>query len=308
MNRNTKAAAVSIASNAFLLVLKLIVGLITNSISVISAAADSLNDLAASIIAFFSVRESAKPADVEHPYGHGKIENMSMVVQAILIFAAAVYVIREAVQKILIPRPIESPILAVSVMGTTAILDFFVSRYLISVANETDSAAIRADAYHLTTDVWTSIGVLIGLTLVYITDIQIFDPILALIIAAAIIRVAYQLSRDAIYILLDVRLPEAELRELEHIVMATPRIVGFHQFRTRRAGPCREVDYHLIVPANMQVVEAHSIAECIESKMRESFPNTTVVTHIEPDTNEIITEPNTAVKDNQLEDETSHSP
>ena len=308
MNRNTRAASISVASNIFLLVLKLIVGLITNSVSVLSAAADSLNDLTASTIAFFSVRASAMPADAEHPYGHGKIENISMALQALLIFAAAVYVIREAIQKILFPKPIEAPVLAVIVMGITAILNYFVSKYLLSVADETDSAAIRADAYHLTTDVWTSISVIVGLSIVYITDIQIIDPIIALFIAAAILRVAYRLSHDAIIILLDVRLPEAELKQLEQIVMTTPRIVGFHQFRTRRAGPCREVDYHLIVPANMPVVEAHTIAEYIENKMRESFPNTTVVTHIEPDTNEIVSEPNTAVKDNQLEDEASHSP
>lgn len=279
--------------------MKVVVGLTSGSISVLSAAADSLNDLAASGIAFLSVRASGQPADAEHPYGHGKIENISAALQALLIFIAAVYIIHEAIDKILNPRPLRAPGTAMAVMVMTAVVDLAVSRYLLRVARETDSSAIRADAYHLTTDVWTAVAVFAALALVYTTGIQIFDPIAALIVAAAIIRVAVTLTLEAAGVLIDVRLPLHEQRELERIVMATAGVVGFHRLRTRKSGPYREIDYHLIVPATTPVLEAHAIAEKIEDAMRTRFPNMTIVTHIEPDTVAETGEPDTELRRSQ---------
>lgn len=280
--------------------MKLIVGLITGSISVISAAADSLNDLAASIIAFFSVRASIVPADEEHPFGHGKIENISAAAQALLIFAAAVYIIYEAIDKIRHPRPLQSLPLGLIVIGLTAIVDIVVSRYLLKVAQETDSAAIKADAYHLTTDVWTSIGVFIGLIIVEFTGLQIFDPIVALGVAATILWVAFTLTRESTRFLLDIRLPINEIQELEELVMSTPKVVGYHKLRTRKAGSTRQIDYHLIVPADMSVLEAHTIAQEIENKMKAKLTDATVVTHIEPDTIDMTTEPDTEIRQRDL--------
>jgi cation diffusion facilitator family transporter len=285
-----------VISNTSLLIMKLIVGLITGSISVISAAADSLNDLAASIIAFFSVRASIVPADEEHPFGHGKIENISAAAQALLIFAAAVYIIYEAINKIMNPRPLQSLPLGLIVIGLTAIVDIVVSRYLLKVAQETDSAAIKADAYHLTTDVWTSIGVFIGLIIVEFTGLQIFDPIVALGVAATILWVAFTLTRESTRLLLDMRLPVSEIQELEELVMSTPKVVGYHKLRTRKAGSTRQIDYHLIVPADMSVLEAHTIAQEIENKMKAKLIDATVVTHIEPDTIDMTTEPDTEIR------------
>ena len=194
MDRRVKAASVSVISNTTLLALKLIVGVISGSISIISAAVDSLNDLMASVIAFFSIRAATRPPDIEHPYGHGKIENISSAIQALLIFAAAVYIIIEAVRKLINPEPLQNLGLGLMVMAITAVVDLFVSRYLLKVANETDSAAVRADAYHLTTDVWTAIGVFIGLLLVRLTGIVAFDSIVALVVAVVVIRVSYILT------------------------------------------------------------------------------------------------------------------
>ncbi len=295
MTRTVKAASISVASNTSLLILKTVVGLLTGSVGVLSAAADSLNDLMASIIALLSVRASAQPADVEHPFGHGKIENVSAAAQAILIFAAAIYIIYEAITRIVTPEPLVAPVWGMVVMVVTAVLDLIVSRYLLEVARETDSSAIRADAYHLTTDVWTASGVFVALGLVELTGIRLFDPIVALIVAAAIIRVAVTLTLEAAGVLIDARLPEDELRELEQIVMKTPKVVGFHKLRTRRSGPTRQIDYHLIVPGSMPVVEAHKLTETIEDAIRRRFPRTTVVTHIEPDQITEITKPDTAL-------------
>lgn len=296
MDRKVKAASVSVISNTFLLVLKLIVGLITGSISIISAAADSLNDLTASIIAFFSVRASAVPADEEHPFGHGKIENISAAVQALLIFAAALYIIYEAVDKILHPRALQSLPLGLFVIGTTAVVDIFVSRYLLRVARETDSAAIKADAYHLTTDVWTSVGVFLGLILIEVTGLLIFDPLVALGVAVTILWVAFTLTVESAGLLLDRRLPADEINKIEEIVMSTPKVVGFHKLRTRKSGSSRQIDYHLILPSEMPVIEAHNIAQSIENKMKAGLQNVTVVTHIEPDTLDMTREPDTEIR------------
>ena len=296
MTRQTRAALLSVLSNTFLLILKTTVGVLTGSVGVLSAAADSLNDLGASIIAFFSVRASGQPADVEHPFGHGKIENVSAAAEALLIFTAAIYIIYEAITRIITPEPLSSPGAGMIVMVVTALVDLGVSRYLLKVADETDSAAIRADAYHLTTDVWTAASVFVALGLVKITGIRLFDPIVALIVAAAIIRVAVVLTLEAMGVLIDMRLPEQELRQLEEIVMKTRKVVGFHKLRTRRSGPYRQIDFHLIVPESLTVLEAHGLAESIEDKIRRQFPNTTVVTHIEPDTAAETSEPDTSLR------------
>jgi len=296
MPRQVKAASISVVSNTSLLILKTVVGLLTGSVGVLSAAADSLNDLMASVIALLSVRASGQPADVKHPYGHGKIENVSAAAQALLIFGAAAYVVYEAVKKIRTPEPLVAPVAGMIVMVITAVTDLVVSRYLLKVARETDSSAIRADAYHLTTDVWTAASVFVALGLVEVTGILLFDPIAALIVAAAIIRVAVTLTMEATGVLIDARLPDGELRQLEQIVMKTPKVVGFHKLRTRRSGPYRQIDYHLIVPGAMPVVEAHALAERIEDAVRRRFPNTIIVTHIEPDQASETNEPDTSLR------------
>lgn len=295
MTRQTTAASISVLSNTSLLIIKTVVGLLTGSVGVLSAAADSLNDLMASIIAFFSVRASGQPADVGHPYGHGKIENVSAAAQAVLIFGAAVYIIHEAVNRIMTPKPLVAPLAGMAVMVVTAVLDLIVSRYLLKVARETDSSAIRADAYHLTTDVWTAAGVFVALGLVEVTGIRLFDPIVALLVAAAILEVAVTLTLEATGVLIDARLPEDELRQLQDIVMKTPKVVGFHKLRTRRSGPYRQIDYHLIVPGDMPVIEAHKLTEHIEDAIRRRFPRTIVVTHIEPDQLAETTQPDTSL-------------
>jgi cation diffusion facilitator family transporter len=296
VDRRVKAASVSVVSNTTVLAMKLVTGILTGSVSIMSAAIDSLNDLSASTIALFSVRAASAPADREHPYGHGKFENISGAAQALLIFVAAVYIINESVKKIITPAPIVTPGLGAAVMAATAVIDLYVSRYLLRVALETDSAALRADAYHLTTDVWTSLGAMGALIVVYLTGFRLIDPIVALVIAGAVVRVAYRLTKDAAVVLVDVRLPDEEMALISDTIMRTPGIVGYHRLRTRKSGPHREVDYHLIVPASMPVDEAHAIAQDIEDGISGRYPGAHVITHVEPDTEEVMSEPGTEVR------------
>jgi len=294
----TKAASLSVASNTTLFLMKLGVGIFTGSISVISEAAHSALDLFAAIIAFLSVRAAGRPADTEHPFGHGKIENISGVVEAILILLAAAWIIYESTDRImnLGSHVIQMPLAGVGVMGLSALFNTLVARHLFKIARQTDSIALETDAYHLSTDVWTSLGVFGALIVVQFTKLQIIDPVVAIGVAALIMRVAFSLTAKASGPLMDVRLPIDEVSELKRIVMSSPQIVGFHKLRTRKSGPYRQIDYHLIVPADMPVLEAHAIAEQIENRMRERFPDITIVTHIEPDTQSEISEPGTELR------------
>lgn len=286
MDRKAAAAAVSIASNTTLVIGKLVVGLVTGSVSIVSEAAHSATDLCASVIAYASVRASGRPADKEHPFGHGKFENLSGAIEAVLIVAAAALIVHQAVNKLRGAAEVESIHLGIWVMGVSVVTNVIVSRYLFRVARETDSIALEADAHHLSTDVWTSLGVFAGLVLIRLTGWHVMDPIIALGVAALIVRVGVVLTWKAVGPLLDIQLPDAEVRQLQEIVTATPNVCGVHKMRTRKSGPFREVDLHLVVPAGMPVDEAHDIADSIERRMREQFPNTCVITHIEPDTQE----------------------
>lgn len=296
LDRKVLAAGLSIVSNSVLVAAKLAVGLMSGSVSVISEAAHSGLDLFASVIAFLSVKVSGRPADREHPFGHGKVENLSGAFEAVLILLAAIFIIHESVDKLRNPRPLETLESGLAVMGLSVLANTLISRYLFKVAGETDSIALEADGHHLSTDVWTSLGVFAGLGLIKLTGWHVVDPIVAIGVALMIMRVAFSLTWKAAGPLIDETLPASELGELTDMVMRNPRIVGYHKLRTRKSGPFREIDYHLIVPGDITVEEAHAIAERIEDEMRQRYPGTHVVTHIEPDTADTIDEPGTHVK------------
>ena len=207
MNRKVSIARLSVVSNTLLIAMKLTVGLMGNSISILSEAIHSFMDLLAAIIAFFSVRVSDTPADKNHPYGHGKFENISGVVEALLIFVAAFWIIYEAIKKLIDPQPIGSIWLGFAVMTVSAIVNAFVSTRLYKVAKETESIALEADALHLKTDVLTSIGVAVGMALIWLTGYHILDPIAAILVALLILKESYDLLKRAYGPLLDVALP-----------------------------------------------------------------------------------------------------
>ncbi|MBI2844236.1 MAG: cation transporter [Armatimonadetes bacterium] len=293
MTTKRGAAALSIFSNSSLVVAKLAVGIITGSVSVISEAAHSFIDLAASVLAYFSVRVAEVPADEEHPFGHGKIENLSGVIEATLIFLAAILITYEALSRLpgVLRGEVEiQPLMGIVIMAVSVVTNYLVSRLLFRVARETDSVALKADGEHLRTDVWTSLGVFGGLLLIQITGWVVLDSIIAVAVAALIVRVAYDLTKEAGRPLVDTRLPGSEVERVKNILLSDDRIVGFHKLRTRRAGPQRQIDVHIIVPEDLSVGEAHDVAEQVEDKIRKEFAETHVITHVEPDTEENLRE------------------
>ena len=200
MNAKVSIARLSIVSNTLLIVMKLVVGLISGSVSILSEAIHSSMDLIAALIAFFSVRVSDNPPDSRHPYGHGKIENISGVIESLLIFIAAVWIIVEAVKKLFGERiELDSIALGSIVMLISAIVNTYVSRRLYKVARATNSVALEADALHLKTDIFTSLGVAVGLGLIMATGINWLDPVIAILVALFIIREAYHLTDEGIH-------------------------------------------------------------------------------------------------------------
>lgn len=279
-----RAATLSIASNTILIILKLIVGIMMQSVSVLSEAVHSGIDLVAAIIAWFSIREAGKPADDEHRFGHGKIENVAGTIEAVLIFGAAFYIIVEAVHKLRAgTMGIESLGLGAAVMAASATVNYLVSRHLLNVAIKTDSVALEADALHLRTDVYTSVGVLGGLLAIKLTGIALLDPIVAIVVALMIIKAAWDLTKTAFFHILDVKLPDDE-EALIHDVMNRyiHRFIEYHKLRTRKSGHIRHIDMHLVVPKQMTVEAGHALAHEITADIEECLPHSHTLVHIEP--------------------------
>ena len=278
-----KAAGLSIASNSLLILLKIAAGLITGSIAILAEAIHSLLDLVAAVIAFLSVRISDKPADKLHPYGHGKVENISGAVEGGLIFVAAGIIIYEAIKRLITSALIELVEVGIVVMAVSIVVNIFVSRHLLKVSRSTDSIALEADARHLTTDVLTSLGVLVGLVVVRLTGLNVLDPIIALVVALLIIKAAYDITKKSFLGLMDTRLPKVEEDKImSSIIEHSGELVGVHKFRTRKAGSQRYIDLHLVMPKNVSIEEAHRMCDHLEQHVRNKFKNTSITIHVEP--------------------------
>ncbi len=279
----TSAAGLSILSNSLLVVFKLVIGIAMGSVSVMAEAIHSAVDLLAALIAFFSIRVAAKPADSTHNFGHGKVENVSGTVEGILIFGAAGFIIYEAIEKIIHVPEVELLGLGIAIMSVSAIFNFIVSRHLHRVARRTDSVALEADAWHLTTDVYTSAGVMAGLIAVWLTGWHILDPLIAIGVAALIVKAAWGITRKSFRPLLDTRLPKHELKAINACITAhTSQIVGFHELRTRKSGYQRFIDMHIVFPKSVTVEEAHRTCDLIEQDISRRLPNSQVIIHCEP--------------------------
>jgi len=281
MNAKTNIARLSVVSNTLLIAMKLIVGIISGSVSIISEAIHSSMDLLAAVIAFFAVRVSDTPPDSKHPYGHGKIENISGVIEGVLILVAAVMIIFKAIKKLLgEPIELDSIWIGSLVMVVSAIVNTIVSRKLYKVAHETNSVALEADALHLKTDVYTSLGVALGLVLIIVTGIKWLDPVVAILVALFIIKESYNLISRAYSPLLDTAWEDVEIEDLEKRLNNLE--VNYHDLRTRVAGNYRFIDIHVEVPESESVGNAHSYCDKIEDSLKSVYENLTVTIHVEP--------------------------
>jgi cation diffusion facilitator family transporter len=280
------AAALSIASNAILIAIKLAAGALTGSIAIITEAIHSLIDLVASVIAFFSVRKADEPADVDHPYGHEKVENLTAAIEGLLILLGAAVIIYEATHQLVNGPKVERLGIGIAVMGFAVVANLAVSTILYRQAKVHESQALEGDAAHLRTDALTSFGVLVGLALAQITGDAAFDPITALVVAVAIVFAGFRLLRKSSAALVDEALPDAEMDRIEVAIATarTPEVAGYHRLRARRAGARRHIDMHVQFTNGTSLERAHEVAHIMRGSIEDEIPQADVLIHVEPET------------------------
>lgn len=281
MNKQS-GALLSIASNTLLIIFKLVVGTVMGSVSVISEGIHSSIDLLASLIAFFSIRKASKAEDEEHPFGHGKYENISGFVEALLIFVAAVLIIYEAFKKLFTSAPVENIYLGILVMFVSSAVNLVISLNLLRISKKTNSIALEADAMHLLTDVFTSAGVFLGLIALKITGLRILDSVTAMLVACLIIKTSIDLVKKSLKDLVDSSLSAEDINKILTIVKKHPEVKSYHKLRTRKSGETREIDIHLQLDSQTSLENTHQLCNYIEGEIKTEFQNSYILIHAEP--------------------------
>jgi len=280
------AAALSIASNALLIAIKLAAGAITGSIAILTEAVHSLIDLVASVVAFVSVRKADEPADADHPYGHEKVESLAATIEGLLILLGAAIIIYEATHRLVVGSEVETIGVGIVVMGFSVVANLIVSAVLSRQAKAYDSPALEGDAAHLRTDALTSAGVVVGLVLVKVTGNAAFDSITALAVAAAIVVAGVRIIRRSSGVLVDEALPDEEMDRIEAAIASarTPEVAGYHKLRARRAGARRYIDLHVQYRSGTSLERAHELAHTMRDSIEADITRAEVLIHVEPET------------------------
>lgn len=279
------AAGLSVASNSLLIAIKVAAAAITGSIAILTEAVHSLIDLMASVIALTSVRKADEPADVEHPYGHEKVESLAAAIEGMLILVGAGVIVYVATHRLVIGAHVETLGVGIAVMAFSGVANLVVSAFLGRQARVHDSPALEADAAHLRTDAYTSFGVLGGLVLVELTGASAFDSIAALVVAVAIVGSGLRIITRSSRVLVDEALPGDEMDRIEAAIAASrpPEMAGYHKLRARRAGNRRYVDLHLQFRSGTSLEEAHDLAHRMRSAIEAELPTADVLIHVEPE-------------------------
>jgi cation diffusion facilitator family transporter len=276
-------AWLSIVAALSTILLKGIAWRLTDSVGLLSDAIESFVNLAGALMALAMLSLAARPADDSHAYGHTKAEYFSSASEGFLIFAAAVWISLEAVERLLSARPVQAAGIGLGVAVVATIVNFATARILMKVSRESRSITLEADARHLLTDVWTSVGVIAGVALVWLTGWLWLDPTIALLVAANIVWTGWYLLRRSAAGLMDVSLPRSELTQIEAVLASyRPQGLEFHALRTRQAGRRAFVSLHVLVPGAWTVQQGHDWSERIEADLRRVLPSVHVTTHIEP--------------------------
>ena len=284
MTASVRIAAISLAATVSLLVLKLILGIISGSIAVLSDAIDSGTDLVGGTAALVSVQVAAWPADEDHPYGHGKIESVSASVAATVVAIGGGFVAYQAVRRLVVGSPEIDVGLALAPMVIAAAANLVLAFYMRREARRARSLALASEATHLQTNFIQAGAIITGLAVVGISGERLFDPLVALALAAYMGWTAVGLARAALTEIMDVALPDDELRAIHDVIAAHGDDVrGFHRLRSRKAGPTRHVDMHLLVDPRRTVEEMHTVCDQIEEEIGEQLVGVTITIHLEPD-------------------------
>lgn len=277
-----RAARISLVGAVVILVLKFGAYALTGSIGFLSDAAESLVNLVAAVALLVAMVVAGTPPDYRHPYGHAKAEYLSSGLEATLILVAAVVIFLSAVQRLVHPQPLERVALGSVVEGVAAAVNGTLAAFLFRTGRRERSAALEANARHLLTDVWTSVGVLVAVVLVAITGFDSLDPIIAMVVAVNIVGVGVSVMRRSVSGLLDERLPDAEERVILRILDEASEVRGYHRLRTRRAGRARFAEVDVFVDPDLSVREAHRLVARLEDRMHAQLSDLVTTVHVEP--------------------------
>jgi cation diffusion facilitator family transporter len=256
---------------------------LTDSVGLLSDALESVANLVAAVVALHALTVAQRPADEEHAYGHTKAEYFSSGFEGALVLVAALVIIGAAVERLLSPEPLTNVGVGLAISVVASLINLGVARALFGAARAHGSIALEADAHHLMTDVWTSVGVLASVAVVGVTGWTVLDPLVALVVAANITRVGVSLVRRSMLGLLDTALPAAVQEEIQGVLRRhRDQGIQFHALRTRRSGARRFMSVHVLVPGEWTVQRGHDLLERIEAEIRTVVPRITVFTHLEP--------------------------
>ncbi len=285
LKRRTRTiAAASIGVAIVVMGIKYVAYLMTGSVALYSDALESIVNVAAGVAAWAAIRVAHKPADHNHPYGHGKAELLSAVFEGALIIVAALFIVLEASHAFIHPRTIEQPVIGLMTNGIATALNFGWSMYLIRQGTAWRSPALTADGWHLMTDVWTSVGVFAGIVLAVLTGWSVLDPLLALAVAANILFMGYRIVSQSVSALMDEAAPDdMQERIREAIARSGTGAIEAHDIRTRHAGRATFIEFHLVVPGEMTVADAHEICDRLEAELEAEIEGSDVIIHIEPE-------------------------
>jgi cation diffusion facilitator family transporter len=282
--KKLQAVSLSIGTAFFLAAFKLSVGLFTHSLGLIASAVDSLMDVLVSTVNFIAIREADKPADKEHLYGHGKIESLAGLFQSLIISASGVFLVAESIRRLVMGVHLSHISTAVIVMCVSMVLTFFLVLKLKQVLKETNSIIVGTEALHFTIDFLTNGGVIVALVLVSVTGSGIWDLIVAFGIACYILFQSFGILKKSIDELLDRALPQEDQKEIERIILNhDPRIVGFHNLRTRKIGYQIFIDFHFEIRDEQNFSRAHELTESLIKRICERFPGADVTVHFDPE-------------------------
>jgi len=278
-----RATTVAVSIALALILLKLAAWLITDSVSLLSSLVDSAMDALASLVNLFAVRHALQPADSEHRFGHGKAEPLAGLGQAAFISASGIYLIFEAIGRLIEPRAIEQGAFGLGVMVFSIAVTGALVAYQRSVVRRTNSLAIRADSLHYATDILVNAGVIVSLLLVMFLDWGAADPIVALIIAGFIIYSAFRIARESLNHLMDRELPDADRDRIKKIALGHPSVIDCHDLKTRAAGLNSFIQLHISMDGGLSLDESHIISDAVEQDILAAFPNAEVIIHADPE-------------------------
>ncbi|TMD13679.1 MAG: cation transporter [Chloroflexi bacterium] len=280
----TQAALVSVLVNALLIIAKLTVGLLSGSVAILADAAHSFLDLSASVFAYVGIRAALKPPDEEHAFGHGKAENVSSLVQMFLLGATCIAIVIESVRRLVVVSSVRVAWYSFAVVMGAVVIDIVVSRYLSRVSRaHGGSAALEADALHFSSDLWASLAVLGGISLVAGFGLQAADPLAGILVAIIIGSTAVSAGRQTAQVLLDAMPDASTVRAIERILASDPQLHGYHALRARQSGKHVLLDVAVHVDGNLTLAQAHEVGHAVSERIRRELPVVSdAVIHVEP--------------------------